>query len=786
MSGIDRRTFLRAGVGVAATTALLGDVFVADAPAHAAPDDSWTLENQVLRVTVRFANGSVHLDALRNLRAGVEYLSDAPRTHLFVYTLNGATEVKADDGGWVLESTTENVIYAAVPGGNQRVGRQRVLVISRTSPVPMRVTLYFELYDGSSGLRYFTRIKNNDPAAKLTISESVVLALGIPSAPHETFYVNNMRWHSTTGPLSPAAQITTDHRTRAERAKKAIVVYPAGHGWSLSPELNWKTQKGKGSEAEYMQPPFAGLNLWSGVTNVRIDTRPEVLQLVLFPNEEFEYLSVNFTVFTGTVVDGKMAEQTHFRRRFRYNNVSTLFNTNDWDWRSAARQNRYYRDVVVPKAAAAAMGMVMFDDLWNTTRDSIDVDPTLLPSIGSLDEIAQLISNNGMKFGMWFSLTGGYHNQGRDLANHSELDAKRTQILALIENYGLEHQMIDLTEFWQNDAVTSYSHPTDNVYRKAVLSRNMLNGIVAEHPGFGVKLTSEVDIFPTQTDRTNGLLHVVDNGWLTAHGAVTDSPSIETVICSFGHLPMGSTYLAGKVSGRMEDYYSYLPVRNVKFPQDPGDPVAWPTAGITLMSKFNRWRAHPRISALTEKDFRPVYLGQGWDTANWTTSVGPYAWMYLNDDRTRGLLVATAAGKSQRTLTANLRWLYDSVSYAIVDITLDDNTVFTYAYRGIRTGAAWKQPGLPIDLTQNTSAGKAFWIDTPPATPGIYVTYADHNVQRAWIDGGRLLFTGKPNAQVTAVLIDSSVDRARFVQVTLSASGSADVAIPTTGWVAPA
>lgn len=785
MAGIDRRDLLKNGAGLLAASLLLGDVFVASTPAVAAADGEWTLENQVLKVKVRFANGSVYLDNLRNLIVGTEYLTDAPRTHLFLYTLNSTHSVSADDGGWMLESTQDGVLYAPTPTGQVRVGQQRVLVISRVSPVPMRVTLFFELYDGSSGLRYFTKIKNNDGAAKLTISESVVLALGIPSSPHETFYVNNMRWHSTTGGLSPAARNPSSHGTRAERAKKAIVVYPGGHGWSLSPELNWKTQKGSGGQADYMLPPFAGLNLWSNVTNVRIDTRPEALQLVLFPNEEFEYLSVNFTVFTGNVIDGKMADQTHFRRRFRYNNVSALFNTNDWEWRTPARRSRYYRDVVVPKAAAASFGMVMFDDLWNTSRDSIDIDPSLLSSVGSLAEITQIITDNGMRFGAWLSVTGGYHNQGRDLANPAELDLKRSQIATMVENFALSHQMIDLTEFWQNDSVTGYSHPTDNVYRKGVLTRNMLNGLVAQYPQYQAKLTSEVDIYPTQNDRTNGLMHITDNGWVTAHGAVTQDPSIETVMCSFGHLPMESTYLAGKVSGRMEDFYAYMPVRNVKFPHDPGDANAWPDAGITLISKFNRWRAHPRIRALTEKIFRPVYLGQGWDTGNWDTAVGPYAWMYLTDDRDRGLLIATAAGKAQRTLIANLRWLYDNVSYVVVDITLDDDTTFTYAYRGMRSGAAWKSPGLPIDLSQNTSPGKAFWIDKPPSSSGIYVTYADHNVEQAKLSGGRILYTGKSNAQVAVVLIDPAADKACVVTVMLNGAGTADVAIPTTGWTGP-
>ena len=54
----------------------------------------------------------------------------------------------------------------------------------------------------------------------------------------------------------------------------------------------------------------------------------------------------------------------------------------------------------------------------------------------------------------------------------------------------------------------------------------------------------------------------------------------------------------------MEDYYGYMAVRNVKFPGDPGDPKSWPTAGVTLMAAFNKWRKSARVSALTEELLR--------------------------------------------------------------------------------------------------------------------------------------------------------------------------------------
>jgi hypothetical protein len=75
----------------------------------------------------------------------------------------------------------------------------------------------------------------------------------------------------------------------------------------------------------------------------------------------------------------------------------------------------------------------------------------------------------------------------------------------------------------------------------------------------------------------------------------------------------------GRMTGRMEDYYSYMAVRAVKFGQDPGDLSKWPEAAVKLMGVFNAWRRRPEITALTDGQFLPVYLGQGWDTTEWAS-----------------------------------------------------------------------------------------------------------------------------------------------------------------------
>ncbi|MEK8145727.1 hypothetical protein NKH18_43960 [Streptomyces sp. M10(2022)] len=314
-----------------------------------------------------------------------------------------------------------------------------------------------------------------------------------------------MKWFSTRGALS------ADPVGRSW-PKKALCVYDSGDGWSLSPELNWKTQRGNGNHAtDYMLPPFAGLNAWHGQDTVSLDTRPEALQLVLFPDEEFEYLSVNLTLFQGDVVDGKMADERHFRKRFKYHGTTALFHQNDWDYRGGPGRELppgYYFDTVIPQTRRAGLDMVMLDDYWNSTRDTIEPSDAMKKSITSLDVLARTLTENGLGFGLWFSLSGDGHLKGRDLADPSQLTYKRGQIETLINDYGVTQHMIDLTEYWQNESETTYSHPSDNVYRKAVRTRAMLDDLVTRNPRYLPKLTSELDIAPTQGDRNNGLMHI--------------------------------------------------------------------------------------------------------------------------------------------------------------------------------------------------------------------------------------------------------------------------------------
>jgi len=720
MVSIDRRRFLAAtGLTVAGTAVAAGTRATAAIPS-AEPHgragratiiqhgSTWVLENEVIRVAVRQVAGSIALTSLYNKEAGREYLTGSGASTLFRYELNSTHTVESGDGGWTPSATARRAdITMHSVDGVSIVGRSITFEIARRTPVPMRITLVFEIYDDRSGVRYYTLIANDSAADEVTVTKSTVIGLNVPNDPHVIYYPPNANWKSTVGSLSPDAADTSSSGKRAERPKKAITVYDSGDGWTLSPELNWKTMNGSGNETNYMLPPFAGINVWSGIDGAQVDTHPESLQLVLFPREQFEYLSVNLTVFVGDVIDGKMSVQEHFRRRFRFNHVSALIDTNDWNYRGGPGRvlpTDYYYTTIIPKAKAAGLDMVMLDDLWNTTRDTIVPSDDMAKSIGSLQKLSTTLRRQGLKFGLWFNLAGDAAAKGRDLADPRNIAVKRAQIETLLTVDNLAHHMIDLTEYWQNQAVTTYSHPSDNVYRKAVMVRAMLNELVVAYPQYLPKLTSELDIWPTQGDRNVGLIHLAYNGWNTPDGGVTgEALTLRTGITHFGHVPMEATYTSGGPNGTMSSFYAMMFARNVKFADDPGDPAKWPASGIALVATFNAWRKSRRIVEMTEELFRPVYLGAGWDGPGWNSSSGPYVWLYTDEQRTKALMIASAESGSQTAVVARPRWLAQSRRYAVCDISFDDTGTTHYAYRGTATGEALRTQGIPIELSANTS-----------------------------------------------------------------------------------
>ncbi|MFR7643148.1 GDSL-type esterase/lipase family protein [Eubacterium sp.] len=506
---------------------------------------------------------------------------------------------------------------------------------------------------------------------------------------------------------------------------------------------------------------------------VKVSTNPQSMQLTLKPNEEFQYIGVNLALFQGDIVDGKMAAEEHFYKRFKFHDTSTIINTNDWDY-IGKRSYDYFKNIVIPKAKEAKIDMIMLDDLWNTDRDSI----TAISSLKNLSAFSDLVTEQGFKLGLWYSLTGEDHNRGRDLANPQMVQEKKEQIRSLIRDYKMSHQMIDLTEFWQNKSETEYSSPCDNVYRKNVLSNQMLNELVEEYPQFMVKLTNEVDVFPTPGNRNTGLLHLVNNGWIVHSGGLS---GFSVAANAFGYLPLSTYYNGGKVDGSMSLYYNYMFARNTKLNTDPGGST-WTSNGIDLMAKFNDWRNAPRVKELTDSIKRPTYLGEGWNynSGSEKAVAGPYSWMYINSDKSRALMIATSYTSVAKKFRADTRWLDSNKRYYVADVTLDDVGEFTYKYKGVYRGADLAENGFDIDLTENTSGGKAIWFEAVE-NDSMQVVYADDKVQSysGSVNDGILTVNVKGEAGETATVIvaDAENNLGRVCPVVLDDNGCASISV---------
>ncbi|HIZ84711.1 MAG TPA: NPCBM/NEW2 domain-containing protein [Firmicutes bacterium] len=780
--------------------------------------DSWTLENQAVRLGLAFTDGSLRMTSFYNKAAEREYLTaDDETNYLFSYDWagyeNGSGAVEASkqtvssaDGKWEMvgSPTVEDVTTRNYDLDTLELGQSLEIVLQHAT-AGMQVTLQFEIYNGVGGIHYQTFIKNTG-AEKMVITESDVISLNMPNDAHYLHYINarssssggaeNATWKTTTGSLN------FENKAGNLNGRNALCVYESGDGWWMMPETNWRTQIGPENYGDTpsktnTNPEFASISCWDtdSTQQVMVRTHPESVQLTLKPDEEYQYIGVNLTAFKGDVVDGKMAAEEHFRLRYKYHDTTTILNTNDWDYNSKSTFE-YMRDVIIPQAVKANVDMVMIDDLWNVNRDSIEA----VPKFKSLSELGQMIRDNGKMFGIWYSLTGDGHNKGRDLADPDQwygneeegITGKKELIETLINEYKMDHQMIDLTEFWQNTQETDYSSPCDNVYRKNTNVNNWLNELVAEYPNYLVKLTNEVDVYPTQGNRATGLLHMTDNGWVVHNAGL--SGGMAAMVNSFGYLPLNSTYTSGAVDGTMNQYYHYMFARNVKLNTDPGGPT-WTDHGVQLMATFNDWRKGARIKELTDNVVtRPCYLGEDWDSndgANWISNGvnGPYAWMYTDADRSRALMLATSYnGNSSVQFTADTRWLDADKNYLVADVTLDDTGSFTYAYKGLYSGAQLTEEGFLVDLSESTSGGKAYWFEAV-GEDTMQVVYADEKIEtyESSVSGDVMTVkvTGQPDTMGTVIVANSAENTGRVVSIQLDENGEATLEIPTDKLYAP-
>lgn len=766
-------------------------------------DKTWILENDVVLFEVEYTQGSgIKLKQFYNKEAGVNYIGD--NSLLFDYagqyistnknTAPISFDYKATDGDWSYKTHKVENISMSKTLNNVILGKKLAVSIEKQN---IEVRLEFEIFDGRSGLRYQAFIKNKSLDSKLMIERSDVISLDLPNNPHNIHYVTNSKWLSTSGNMEEASL-----SNKANDVPKCLVnLYDTNQGWYIAPEVNWKTQYGPEVPEKQETPsyyyelrPFASISAWaSGSPNqVKVYTCQESLQLVLFPGEEFEYIAVNLTAFKGNIVDGKMAVEEHFRKRFRFHDTTTSLMVNDWDWfNKGLRTVDYFDTVVFPKAKRAGYDIILIDDGWNnsttdgkwitdngTSRDPITSNT---PGIPDMKQFANKISSEGFKLGLWYSNSGGGHNKGNDLANPDIQTAKEGMLQTMINEYHLKHQAVDLTQYWQNLDETTYSHPSDNVYRKNVLTRKMMNEVVGNNPSYEIKVTSELDIYPNPGDRMTELIHLPDNGWMTITG--TNKP-IDGIGIHFGHLPLNAIYLGsgGDPTAKADELYAILSGRDVKAYKLPTD---WSEDGINLFGNLNKWRKGSRVKALTDNLVRPVFLGQGWDSADasqWKSEMAPYIWMYTNDDKSSAFVIATAGGRSLVVPPTDypLRWLDNSKTYLVQDVTLDDTQVFTYAFKGKFAGSSLNTNGLNINMYENTSPAKAYWIQEYKDVEK-QVIFADQEVATytETLVGSKLIVdaTGTPNSTGTIVVYGKTENDAMICHVAFNAQGTAQLEV---------
>lgn len=191
--------------------------------------------------------------------------------------------------------------------------------------------------------------------------------------------------------------------------------------------------------------------------------------------------------------------------------------TNDWYWSSYGqggnRTDSYYRNTVVPAAKAAGFDRIHIDEYCNTDPDGTTPKSSFTSDLPSL---ASFIESNGLITGYWHCLHGkdgaeGFYS-GRDLGDPATIDFKKSQTEnTMIPSYRSKWQQIDLGETFKNDTATSYSSPSDSVYRKWLGFRNYANYISHKYPDMMVQETCEFDNIMGSRGSAS-MLGISDNG----------------------------------------------------------------------------------------------------------------------------------------------------------------------------------------------------------------------------------------------------------------------------------
>lgn len=673
-----------------------GPSAIAAQPAEiAGTDGRWTLRNDVLEATVAFADDNLRLDSLVCRETKVECI--AGKTALSTHVVDGVNRT----GGWKLvDSDVRDIELFGKTWGKR-------LEVTLTRP-ELTVRHVFELYDGRAGIRYLSRLKNNTDK-EVTIHSSEVLNLKLRESARTLHYVEGVAtWKHNREAL-----------TRGGR--NCIVRYDGGYGVFVSPENNWATclepgeAKALASEKLMYVSAFADAD-----AALRVTTNPRAVQLTLFPQEEVEYFSVDFGVFAGDALDGRVAAAEHFRKRYRFVGPMHQLATNDWQWQDQGRTDKMYRETVIPNAAAAGFDRINIDDYWYWPEDSCEPKDNWTDMASLCDAIVKA----GMKPGHWFSLQGKWcingWGKGRDCADPANVEFKLQQMNEiLIGKYQSRWDQVDAGLLWKTDQPTPFSHPMDSVYRKILGMKRYMNTVAAAHPDFLMQVTCEIDnpAGPGQQagsgNQNVGLIHLADNGIIGMFRRTETHDNVRDLFGCVGMLP-----LEGLLSTWGEDgirasswqdsplwYYQFLLARHTMTYSRPWE---WSPESIAHLRAFNDWRKSPPVAALLNEVMRPVYNG-----ADWEKNDGPWAWMFTDEKREKAILITLnhLDLAPSNAFTAKLRWLDPKKNYRVTDITMQPGGKFNHKYIGVLTGEKLSSEGLSVNLDAGPERCAAYWFE---------------------------------------------------------------------------
>jgi hypothetical protein len=305
--------------------------------------------------------------------------------------------------------------------------------------------------------------------------------------------------------------------------------------------------------------------------------------------------------------------------------------------------------------------------------------------------------------------------------------------------------------------------------------QHFLNSISRKYPDFIMQVTCETDNpMDGHPNENVAIAHLCDNGIVGMYRRTDSRDNVTDLFDCIGLFP-----LEGLAATWGEDcdqswfdnpnwFYQFLLARHTSIYSFPGE---WTEDSIKRMRVFNDWRKSPRILALLNEQVLPVYEGAA------GANFGPWAWMFINDTKSQGLLLAL---DHQNTgvdgIVTNLRYLNPEKKYLVENITLTKNG-FDYRFEGIYDGKTLQDPGFKINLASTPDRCAAFWFQEITSDKPA-VLYADHHIvsyeERPDSDSVlHLTFKGTPNTNASIIVYKPQKQGTEQRQIMLDAQGLA-------------